>query len=73
MNETFDGKKIKSVIKAKKLKVKDLAEAIGVTPNTLSSALNGNRALGRSARKFLFRELEIEASSTVGADEKKAS
>lgn len=59
MNETFDGKKIKSVIKAKKKRVKDIADAIGVTPNTLSSALNGNRALGKSARISLFRELGI--------------
>lgn len=59
MNETFDGIKIKGVIKAKKLRVKDVAEAIGVTPNTLSSALNGNRALGKSARISLFRELNM--------------
>lgn len=73
MDETFDGKKIKGVIKSKKLKVKDLAEVIGVTPNTLSSALNGNRALGKSARKILFKELNIEALPTVSAVDKKAS
>lgn len=63
MDETFDGKKIKGVIKAKRLLVKDLAVAIGVTPNTLSSALNGNRVLGKSARISLFRELNMNAEA----------
>jgi transcriptional regulator with XRE-family HTH domain len=60
MSETFDGIKIRSVIKARGLKVKDLAQAIGVTPNTLSSALNGNRVLGKSALISLFRELNLD-------------
>ena len=57
MNETFDGREIKKILKSKKIKVKDLAKAIGVTPNTLSSALNGNRVLGKVAQISLFREL----------------
>lgn len=65
MNETFDGKFIKSVIKAKKRKVKDVAEAIGITPNTLSSALNGNRVLGKAVRISLFRELNLKPESLL--------
>jgi len=52
--------KIRKTIKARNLKVKDLAERIGVHPNTLSSAINGNRELGESARILLFRELNID-------------
>lgn len=65
MNDTFDGLEIKRVIKAKKLLVKDLADAIGVTPNTLSSALNGNRVLGKSAQKLLFRELNLKPEALM--------
>ena len=63
MSDAFDAKKIKGVIKEKRIKVKDLALAIGVTPNTLSSALNGNRALGKSALISLFRELNLNAEA----------
>ena len=69
MSETIDGKAIKSLIKKRKLKVKDVAEAIGLTPNTSSSALNGNRVLGKGARISLFRELNLKPESLL----KKAS
>lgn len=64
MSEPFDYEKIRGVIKSRNLKVKDLADAIGVTPNTLSSALNGNRALGKSAQISLARELDSKSKAT---------
>lgn len=63
MSEPFDYEKIRGVIKSRNLKVKDLADAIGVTPNTLSSALNGNRSLGRSAQISLARELGLSGKA----------
>lgn len=63
MSEPFDYEKIRGVIKSRNLKVKDLADAIGVTPNTLSSALNGNRALGKSAQILLARELSSNSKA----------
>lgn len=56
--------KVRKAIKARNLKVKDLAEKIGIHPNSLSSAINGNRVLGESARILLFQELNmLEAPS----------
>lgn len=63
MRKLFDYEKVRGEIKARKLKVKDLADAIGVTPNTLSSALNGNRALGKSAQISLARELSSNSKA----------
>ncbi|GEM_PF-2777191 len=60
MRDAFDGKEIKKIIKARRLTVKDLAETIGIHPNTLSSALNGNRDLGRAVRLSLYRELNLD-------------
>ena len=61
MSDTLDFKKIRMDIKARKILVKDLADSMGITPNTLSSALNGNRALGKSAKKLLLQNVYSEA------------
>ncbi len=61
MKDTFDGAEIRKIMKDKDIKVKDLAKKIGLHPNSLSSALNGNRGLGRSALISLLRELNLES------------
>lgn len=50
---------IRAKIDEKGLKIKHLANVIGVSSGTLSMFLNGKRNLGLAARKSLLRELGI--------------
>lgn len=54
-----DTKQIRDAINNQGLKVKFLAEKIGVTAGTLSSFLTGKRGLGGAAKKSLRRELGL--------------
>jgi plasmid maintenance system antidote protein VapI len=56
-------RKVKQAIETQGLKIKDLAKEIGLHPNTLSSAINGNRALGESARILLFQKLNLSSEA----------
>lgn len=59
----IDTKQIRDAINIHGLKVKFLAEKIGVTPGTLSSFLTGKRGLGGAAKKALLRELGLPVES----------
>jgi transcriptional regulator with XRE-family HTH domain len=63
MNKTLDLNKLRSEIDSKGLKVKYLAEKIGVMPCTLSSFLTGKRGLGNAAFISLLRELNLTTKS----------
>lgn len=51
---------IKKAVKLRKVKAKDLAEHIGITPSTMSLFLNGKTNLGQEKLEMIFEFLNIK-------------
>lgn len=55
--------RVKEVLREKRVTNKDVAEAIGITPGTLTGAINGNPTIGTLAK--IAEALDVDVKELI--------